>query len=344
MYLLIAAGLGAWGYHGMIRMPGQSYEGALPELTSAQLELLAELQHHVEHLGVTIGERNLFRPGALRDSAEYIRATWTDAGFTDIRSQQYAVRGVTCANLEVEIPGTVQPGEIVVIGAHYDSVPGSPGANDNGSGVAALLALSRRYAHQQPHRTLRFVAFVNEEPPFFQTSHMGSLVYARQSREQGENIVAMISLETIGYYSDAPGSQRYPPPFGLFYPSQGNFIAVVGHTGSGELVRRAIRVFRETTPFPSEGAALPSWIPGVGWSDHWSFWRAGYPGIMITDTAPFRYPHYHSAHDLPAAMDFDRMARVVDGLHHVIDDLTGRDLLPDLADNRNQGQEQGHDD
>jgi hypothetical protein len=147
---------------------------------------------------------------------------------------------------------------------------------------------------------------------------MGSVRYARRCRQRDEQIVAMLSLETIGYYSDAPGSQQYPFPFGLLYPSEGNFIGFVGNVSSGDLVRTAIGAFRQHARFPSEGAAVPASIQGVGWSDHWSFWQVGYPGIMVTDTAPFRYPHYHRREDTPDKVDYARMARVVAGLEHVV--------------------------
>jgi hypothetical protein len=153
---------------------------------------------------------------------------------------------------------------------------------------------------------------------------MGSLVYANSCKEKGENIVAMYSIETIGYYSDAAGSQRYPAPLGWFYPSRGNFIAFVGNIGSRGLVRRSISTFRKAVHFPSEGAALPSAIPGVSWSDHWSFWKNGYDAIMITDTAPYRYPHYHDAADTPGKLDYERMARVTHGLVNVISDAANR--------------------
>ena len=170
-------------------------------------------------------------------------------------------------------------------------------------------------------RTVRLVAFVNEEPPFCHTDLMGSRVYARRCRARDENVVAMLSLETIGFYVDEPGSQKYPFPFSLFYPDTGNFVGFVGNLGSRSLTRRSIRAFRESTDFPSEGLAAPGWIPGIGWSDHWSFWQEGYPGVMITDTAPFRYPHYHTPQDTPDRIDYDRFARVVMGVSGVVEAL-----------------------
>jgi Zn-dependent M28 family amino/carboxypeptidase len=201
-------------------------------------------------------------------------------------------------------------------------VLGAPGANDNGSGVAAMLALARRFAGKPAQHTLRFVAFVNEEPPYFLTGQMGSFVYAGRCKAHGDRISAMISLETIGYFSDAPHSQTYPAPgLGVFYPSIGNFIGFVSNVPSRHLLRRAIALFRKHANIPSEGAALPAFIPGVSWSDQWSFWQHGYPGIMITDTAPFRYPHYHSATDTPDKLDYDRFALVVSGMEKVIEEL-----------------------
>jgi Zn-dependent M28 family amino/carboxypeptidase len=171
---------------------------------------------------------------------------------------------------------------------------------------------------------VRCVLFVNEEPPYFQTEDMGSLAYARRSRARGEAIVAMLSLETLGYYSDEPGSQAYPPPFGLLYPKTGRFVGFVGNLGSRGLVRRAVRAFRRSAAFPSEGVAAPGWIMGIGWSDHWAFWETGYPGVMVTDTALFRYPHYHAPTDTPDRIDYGRLARVVDGLHGVVTALATR--------------------
>ncbi len=301
-------------------MPGASYEGPFPPLSEEEEALRTILKEHVHVLAGEIGERNVFREGSLDRAVDYIEAELAEYGYT-VERQGYEVRDQTCYNLIAELPGHSRPDEIVVVGAHYDSVRGSPGANDNATGVAGVLALATRFADQPQARTIRFIAFVNEEPPFFQTARMGSVVYARMARERGDNIVAMMSLETIGYYSDEPRSQRYPPLFNLLYPSTGNFIGIIGNVRSRDLVRKATRVFRETTDFPSEGAAVPGIVPGVGWSDHWAFWRQGWPAIMFTDTAPFRYPHYHRPTDLPDQVEYDPFTRVVAGIEQVIQKL-----------------------
>jgi Zn-dependent M28 family amino/carboxypeptidase len=231
------------------------------------------------------------------------------------------------------------------VGGHYDSVPDCPAANDNGTGVAAVLEIARLAASagrpdpkpvgdgvgspftRRPERTLRLVAFVNEEPPFFHTELMGSLVYARRCRARGENVVGMISLETIGCYSDRPGSQAYPlpPPLDKLFPGIGNFIAFVSDLGALGYVRHWVGSFRRLAKFPSEGAAAPELITGVGWSDHWSFRQVGYPALMITDTAPFRYPHYHTRDDTVDKIDFERTARVVAGVARVTAEDGGAD-------------------
>lgn len=327
---LVIAGVLAVCYIVMIRMPGKSFRDPLPPATLEQQTLADHLRIDLQTLAGDIGERNAFLPGKLEAAAAFIEKQLTQAGYS-VQRHPFPVHlelgpnpesDTVCSNLSVEIPGTTKPEEIIVVGAHYDSIFGSPGANDNGTGVVATLALARRMANSSPRRTLRFVFFVNEEPPFFQVEEqMGSLVYARQCRARNDNIIAMLALETMGCYSDEPGTQHYPLGLGLLYPTTGNFIGFVGNFGSRGLVRQCIASFRQHTSFPSEGAALPGHIPGVGWSDHWSFWQAGYSAIMVTDTAPFRYEHYHEASDTRDKVDYDRLARVTEGLQRVINDL-----------------------
>jgi Zn-dependent M28 family amino/carboxypeptidase len=272
-------------------------------------------------LAETIGERNVWTYPSLVRAADFIAERFAAMGCACNR-QSYHAAGRTVDNIEAVLPGTSAAAEIVVVGAHYDTVPGCPGANDNGTGVVAVLELARRFASRPPAgRTVRFVAFVNEEPPFFQTETMGSLVYAKAAQARGDRIVAMLALETMGYYSEVPGSQQYPAPIAPFYPNVGNFIGFVANVGSAGLVRRAKHAFASNSSFPVQTAAFPAAVPGVGWSDHWSFWEAGYPALMVTDTAPFRYPWYHTAADTPDKVSYDALAQVVDGLEHVVSEL-----------------------
>jgi Zn-dependent M28 family amino/carboxypeptidase len=310
-------------------MPGDSHSGALPPLSAEELLLRDRLERHVAVLAGVVGERSVWRYAALEAAAGYIEETLRAMGYP-VAAQAYTAAGKTVRNLEVEIAGTLLPDEVVLIGAHYDSVQGSPGANDNASGVAALLEIARLLKRKRPARTVRFVAFVNEEPPFFYSAKMGSRVYARRARERGDNIVAMLSLETIGYYVDAKGSQHYPlPMFWLFYPDTGDFIAFVGNLSARALVQQSLGSFRRHTHFPSEGIAAPGWMAGIHWSDHWPFWQEGYPALMVTDTAPFRYPHYHTGADTPDKIDYPRLARVTAGLARVTVDLAKKETLGD---------------
>jgi hypothetical protein len=303
-----------------IWMPGHSYRAQLPALTAEQTALAVELARDVRHLSGDLGERNTRRYATLVHAADWIDSELRASGYTP-RHQRFHVDADECWNIEVEITGATLPQEIVVVGAHYDSALESPGANDNGSGVAALLALARRLHGPRPARTLRLIWFANEEQPHFQEPTMGSLHSAYRSAQRSEDIVAMLSLETIGYFSDAPHSQRYPALVAPFYPSKGDFIGFVGNPESRALVRRVVRAFRRHAQFPSEGAALPPSIPGVAWSDQWSFWQQGYPAVMVTDTAPFRYPYYHSTRDTADRIDYARMARVTLGLRDVVAEL-----------------------
>ena len=287
-------------------------------LTPEEQTFREGLVKHVNYLAVTIGERNIgIEYKALNAAADYLEGMLRGYGYT-ANSQKYLVGHYSVRNIEVQIKGSKYPDENLIVGGHYDSVVGTPGANDNASGAAAVLEIARVLKDSKPERTIRFVLFVNEEPPYFQNEDMGSLVYAKSLREQNVKVTAMFSLETIGYYSDERGSQKYPPGLSSLFPDTGNFIGFVSDASSCSLLRKSVKLFRESTDFPSEGVCAPESIPGVGFSDHWSFWQVGYPGVMITDTAPFRYPYYHDRHDTPDKIDFDRTARVVTGVNQVI--------------------------
>lgn len=284
---------------------------------SAEENLLRE---DVMTLAGSIGPRSVLAGDSLKRSADFIARRFEGAGWT-VRRLGYLVKGTLCENLEVERRGTTKPDEIVVVGAHYDTVVSSPGADDNASGVAALLALADALPKFVPSRTLRLVAFVNEEPAYFQTDLMGSRVYARACKQRGDRIVAMLALDAVGYFSDKKKSQNYPFPLRWFYPSRGNFIGIVGNRESKRLVKHVARAFLQAGSVPHVDAALPATIAGVGWSDHWSFWQEGYPAVMITDTATFRNPHYHQPTDLPETLDYGRLANVVTALRATIETL-----------------------
>jgi hypothetical protein len=306
----------------VVSCTGQSDEGNKLKLPSGGISA-ERLKAHVQVLAGDIGERNTFRPNTLRRAADYIEKVWREQGY-DVVRHEYEVHGgksdVTVgkwANLEVTRRGSTIPEEIILVGAHYDSAMGSPGANDNATGVAALLEISRLFAAVNPGKTVRFVAFVNEE--LFKTTAMGSRVYAKKIRERGDNISAMVSLETLGSYNNIPGSQRFPYPawlFKLVYPAKGNFVMFVSNWSSRPSMRRSMALFRAHSDFPVESIATFEIVPGVDWSDHSSFWEEGYPAFMVTDTAPYRDPpYYHTPLDTPDKINYEALTRVTEGLY-----------------------------
>ena len=312
--LVVVAGFAAWF---MTSTPGSSHRGPLPPLDADGRTLAGKLKTHVA--GVASEEHNVAHPEALERSARYVEAALADLGYA-VSRQEFATEGVKVRNLEVSRGSGKR---LVVIGAHYDSALGAVGADDNGSGVAALIELARFLKTVQPAEGLevRLVFYVNEELPWFGTENMGSYAHAARVAGEGKEVVAMLSLETIGWYSESFDSQRYPFPFSLFYPSKGNFVGFVANLRSRGLMRRAVATFRGAVAFPSEGVAAPESIPGIGWSDQWAYWKFGWPALMVTDTAPFRYPHYHTLRDTPDKLDYERLARVVKGLAAVLRDL-----------------------
>jgi len=286
----------------MVAMPGRSFSGPPGPLSGEGRALSLRLRLHVTALAASPRNED------LETAARYIEAAFAAQGHQP-QSQYFESGGRRVRNIEVLNQGSI------VVGAHYDTVAGSPGADDNASAVAVLIELA---AMKLP---VRLVAFANEEMPYFMSEEMGSAAWAKRARERGEKIRAMFSLEMLGYYRDTPGSQRYPAPLGLFYPDRGDFIAFVGDLGARGLVRKSISHFRKHAQFASEGVAAPGFIPGVSWSDHWSFRRHGYDAIMVTDTAFYRYPHYHLPSDTPEKLDYERMARVTLGLAAMLKEL-----------------------
>lgn len=282
------------------------------------------LYRHVEELAVNIGSRSVYEYDKLTAAKAYILATLKAMGCTPLL-QDFPYQGKTFSNIIVPLPGKTQPEEVVVIGAHYDTVAGTPGADDNASAVAVLLEMCRLLKGYSPDRTLKLVFFALEEPPIFRSESMGSFVYAREARDRQEVISAMISLEMLGYYGDKEGGQSFPVPLmSLMFPSTPNFIAVVGNLSSRGLVNAAAASLRKGGGVPVETLSTVGFVPGVDFSDHRSFWKMGYPAVMITDTAFYRNPNYHTAADKIDTLDFSRLASLLDGLVQMAKDLSRR--------------------
>ena len=321
LLLLIVASAG--GYAALLyatRVPGQSHQGGLPPLTGEEQAIAATLKRHIETIAAS--EHNIKHYDELEKVAVYLEGTLSSLGYT-VGRQEYVVDGKAVRNIDAVIEARGTNPEVIVVGAHYDSAEDTPGANDNASGTASVLELARLLSDLKgkTDKRLRFVLFVNEEPPYFWTEHMGSVHYAKALAARKERVTAMFSLETLGYYSDKPGSQQYPAPFGLMFPDRGDFVSFVGLLNSRPLVQQSIRSFRSHTSFPTVGGVAPWFVPGIGWSDHWSFSQSGFQAVMITDTATFRYPHYHEPTDTPDKVDTDKLARVVKGIERVLRDF-----------------------
>jgi Zn-dependent M28 family amino/carboxypeptidase len=282
------------------------------------------LQADVQFLAGTIGDRNAGRPEQVAKAAEFVATRFTEIGYEPM-TQRFSLPfgGVIneFLNIAAILPGSGPDAEVLVVGAHYDTFPGTPGADDNASGVAAMLELARRLHGSTGNVEVHFVAFANEEPPFFGTQEMGSYRYAGMLRQENRRVAGMLSLEMLGYYSDAPQSQTYPPLMAAFYPSTANFIGFTSNWRSWFFLRR----LKAAYPVPERPrlmtVALPAWTGAVSLSDNLSFWRHGFPAVMVTDTAFLRYPHYHTKTDTPEKLDYVRMSAVVDGLESALKTL-----------------------
>jgi hypothetical protein len=279
------------------------------------------LQRIVRNISGEIGSRGYLQADALQKTADFISSELQHYGYT-ISYQTYEDGGRTYKNIHTEIKGKTIAEKIIVVGAHYDTVTGTPGADDNASGIAGLLEIARLLSDDPAHITVRFVAFTLEEPPFFRSNLMGSHIYAQRLRENDEHIEGMICLESIGYFTDKPGSQFFPFSFFRWiYPDKGNFITFVSNLNSKIFLNRLKQGFQKGAVLPVESISTLSIIPGIDFSDHRSFWKAGFKAIMVTDTAFYRNPHYHTPGDVHDTLDYERMAEVVLGLKSSIETL-----------------------
>jgi Zn-dependent M28 family amino/carboxypeptidase len=272
----------------------------------------SRLKRHV-HTLCEIGPRGLFAQERLHAATHYICQELNDMGYT------VGLEPVECPdglshNVIAEFPGSETPNNVWLAGAHYDTVATTPGADDNASAVAILLEMAREFAERQGKETLRFVFFTNEEMPYFSTKSQGAMVHAAGCQEQGEKIQLMASLEMLGYYSNEPGSQKYPIGVGKGLPDTGNFVAFVGTKKNTERLNSLVSVFKANTHVPTQMLATPIWTPSLIRSDHFAFVLHKMPAVLITDTADFRNPNYHSENDTPNTLNYTIMAGVTLGL------------------------------
>lgn len=284
------------------------------------------LFRHVDMLAGIIGPRHPGKRGSMEATAAYIDAELKAIGLTVAR-ETYSVGGQPTDNVVVNIPGTTRPNEIVILGAHYDSTPATPGADDNGSAVAVMIETARLLHEIVPSRSVRFVAFACEEAPYFHTGEMGSMIHAQGCTQRGENVVAMLCLEMVGYFVDHKNSQQVPPAIPKWlrwlFPSRGNFLAAVANPQSWKLCWQFRRGFKKATRFPLFSIVLPERIPEIHLSDHRGFWLEGFPALMLTDTSFLRNPNYHLRTDTADTLDYDRMAQVTIGVASAVRRISG---------------------
>ena len=288
--------------------------------TEKENPVVTRLVNDVEHLAGKIVTRNLRSKQKYKETLEFIRKRWEHLGYK-VKSESVPTpvnKHGTGSNLYIEIKGSKKDAKWFIVGAHFDTAHGTPGADDNASGVAGLLELSRRLAKTKPENHIRLIAFTNEEPPYFHKADMGSLVHAKNAKARNEKIIGMISLECIGYFSDAPNSQKIPEILEGKFPAIGNYIAFIGNVGSTQFINQSKAALTDKPPIPVEVLAGFELLNVVGFSDHWSFWKIKVPAFMVTDTAMFRNPHYHKSSDTPDTLDYPRMAKVVDAVEMII--------------------------
>jgi hypothetical protein len=280
-------------------------------------QLQSRLRSHVNLLAGIIGPRYLGKPSTIDATTAYITQQFTDIGDTVTR-QTYSVNNTTASNLIIDRPGSTHPDQIVIVGAHYHTVPSTPGADDNASAVAMLIEVARLLKPLAFRRTLRFVSFACEEPPHFYTDTMGSQHYAHSCRQAQEKIVAMLCLEMVGFFSDQPNSQQIPPaiprPLHFLFPKRANFLTSVANFKSAKLLYSFRKGFKRATNLRLFSIALPERINEIRLSDNSSFWDQNYPALMITDTSFLRNPHYHQPTDLPETLDYPRLTQATLGV------------------------------
>jgi len=305
----------------MTRCKGE-WQGVPLERNVDLVEIRKNLESDIDYLQ-RMGPRNSINEMTyrqLRQCEDWITQRWESDGYA-VRRETFSFEGRDYSNLEIEIQGRIAPSEIIIVSAQYDTLPDSPGANNNGSGMAILFQLSRLLRKHVPDRTFRLLNFVNEEDPFFGTEMMGSYQYAKRCHERREDIKVMLSMDALGIYTDRPGSQQYPFPFSLLYPSRGNFLAFIGDFRSRKYVVQTTRGFKKGSSFPIEAGVVPKWVEAAGWSDHLSFWKFGYPGIMVTDTGGFRSSSHTTKEDTMEKLNFEAMARIVVGMYCAVIEL-----------------------
>jgi hypothetical protein len=321
LFWLIVAGLfalSAGAY--MTQMPGTTFRGKLPPLGNNEQDMADSLSRHVDALASDAGSRGTHNPTALNEAGDYIKSQLRHFGY-DVANTECDEHGLTFSNYEVTVGGGRNPGDLIVVGAHYDSVMGSPGADANASGCAVLLEMARALNAHGGDRTIKLVFFAVGAGPMAGDEQSAAARYARDMHRRGDRVMAMLSLDSLGMYRDVAGSQTMPLPLSLVYPEVGNFVLFAGDLGSRDVVRASIEEFRKTARFPGEGLVQPQFMSPLALSDNEGFRMQDFPAIVVTDSGKLRNANVGAPLDTADKLDFSRMARVTDGLVHVVQTL-----------------------
>jgi hypothetical protein len=300
-------------------MPGDSYTGRRPQSEAERLAIELELERHVQRLAESIGERNERQSAALKAARSYVEQSFLDIGW-NCELEEFGRSGSQLANVVARAPRSGN-GPAIVVAAHYDCAPGTPGADANASGVAVLLALARVWGTTPSAQQIDFVALAGGAPPLRGTDEMGSRVHARRLRSAGRKVEAVLVLEGVGSYTRVPGAQRWPLPLRFAGPERGDFAAFVGNLSSRALTQRVVAAFRAEAQLPSQGIALPALWPGLPERDVASYWREHVPAVWITDTGVWRNPRYAGPEDTAERLDYPSMALLVEGLAAALREL-----------------------
>lgn len=279
----------------------------------------AIVRRHLDNITQTPGYRNYKNIGQLYAIADYIKGNFSK--YSDsVSLQEYSVDSILYKNVACSF-GTENQKRII-IGAHYDVCGNQQGADDNASGIAALIELARQLQKQKLHYRVDLVAYTLEEPPFFRTESMGSYIHAKYLHDNKIEVYGMLSVEMIGYFSDEKRSQQYPVGLlSLFYGNKGNYITLVKKMGAGKFARRFCREYKSAGTIRTKKFAAPKSLPGIDFSDHLNYWKFGYSALMITDTSFYRNHNYHQVSDTVLTLDIARMAKTIDGIYRTITSL-----------------------
>jgi Zn-dependent M28 family amino/carboxypeptidase len=313
MAMLAAGAAAGYAWYRLTQPFVTARETAAP---AGQTASAARLEQLVRKLSTDFADRTFDNETRLEGAAAYLESQLARLG-VKVESQRFTAEGRPYRNLVVKL-GPDTP-EVMVVGAHYDVAGERPGADDNASGVAGLVELARLLKGQSFRQRVELVVYTNEEPPFFRTPYMGSAVHARSLAESGKRASLMLSLECIGYFSDARGSQDHPVRLlNVMYPTTGNFISLVGFYQDGDVARQVKAAMKSASDLPVYSINAPGFVVGVDFSDHLNYWNEGFVGMMVTDTAFYRNKAYHTPQDTADRLDYRRMAKVVDGVRAAV--------------------------